>query len=423
MTFARFAVPAAVAFLLAILLSGIDEHWYVRSKIKPSDAGIVITMLTLYGASWSAWSRDKTKTWSRIASAGFLFALYCTLDGPDNQGDTWARELYYDTRNDAHLSSLLAHGIYFLASFLRIPLQFVPPLAGGLSAFVFFRILDKLFSDRTVQSFAAMLLYAGAVLHIVFLYDFIEVTSVSVPALMAFFYFAHGYLEAKGRAYDGRRALMAATMLGLAATIHGMNAFLLPLLPVMVFLRRARNREWGVAAKECAAGLVTIAVIALSSVGLLTLLNYDVVPGDIHGGGDDTFFIRFFGETGGMERFTAFSYRHFLEIANIAGASFPLVWLVPFLAARRAAFASFSRHPFNILTAVGTLGFFAYVFLFNFDLGYARDLDLMVAMSTPLILFALPLLVTLVTRPRVLLALAYVQIAASWFYIGSYLKP
>lgn len=342
---------------------------------------------------------------------------------PRQPRDTWARELYYDTRHEVHLSSLLAHGIYFLASFLRIPLQFVPPIAGGFSAFVFFRILDKLFSDRTAASFLGILLYAGAVFHIVFLYDFIENTCVSIPALMAFFYFAFGYMDAKGNGYDGGRLLPAAGMLGLAAAIHGMNAFLLPLLPAMVILRRAPGRKWSVAVQECVTGFFGIAVLFVSSVGVMTLLGYDVIPGDIDGGGDDRFFVRFFGELQGYERFTAFSYKHFLEIANIVGASLPLAWLIPFSPLRHDAYKAFAEQPFNALTALGTMGFFAYIFLFNFDWGYSRDLDLMVAMGTPLLLFAIPLLITLIKRPWIVLPVACIQIAATWYYVGSYLKP
>lgn len=357
---------------------------------------------------------------SRIASVLILVGLYITFRGPV-LGDDWARTLHFATRTDVHLSSVMAHGIYFAASFLGIAAAYVPVIAGGVASFVMLTTLREMFPQQSRDYFFATLLYFGAGLHILFLFDYIETTGLSVPALAAFYWAAHRYL-AKKNSEAFAYAYLSAAFLGLATAIHTMNAGMVPLFLIMVAMRRASARSWKTLAIESAAGLAIIAVIYFASVGILAFLKYAIVTGDLHGGGDGKLLVPLFVTTSGMERYTFFTVKHFIEAANILSISYASAFAVPFLCVLSKRYASFFSDKRNVLAGFGCLAYISFVLLFNFDLGYPTDLDLMLALSTPMVLFCISLIIRLVESPWMRIAFIVAQTCVTWAYASTFFR-
>ncbi len=415
-----YGLPATMAGLLFIAIVLPGKIWLTENFTLP---GILSCLAFLaFLLSCLQWKRDTRRFWSRLLSALILGLLYLSIHGPSGLEDGWKRHITIDRPHELPASSVLSYVIYFIADFFALSNnQYISPFAGILAAFAYFKVLDALFVNKNDEEnlIIAALLYFGSSLHLVFFRDFVSLTQLSVAPLLASLYFAIHYCRSTTKRSD-YAIFLASGCLTIATLTHAENIFLFPAIPIIIFLRRLPRKQWYALAWETF-GITALIVLLCFFTGLFaTKMGFPITPGDAFGGGDGKTFVPFGPPQTSSERFSLLSVAHAKEMGNILLVLCPLFFLLPLIAFSSQYMKVFLQ-PENVMLATMTFGYLFFIFLYNFDLGYPRNIDLMLTMGTPFLLVCTLAIVRCVSG-KLRWLLVGISIACSWMYISSFLE-
>ena len=269
------------------------------------------------------------------------------------------------------------------------------------------RLCDYLFRGADTERQATnkclyCLFYLASGVHLVFFSGYLESTLTSLPWLVGYIYLCLRYYDADSRRpKEARRNLIgAAFFLALAALFHGQITFLSPSLLIVILLKRIGKGEVRALWIDLALTAAIWIGLAVVTHSLLLAVGFHIEAGNIQGGGDSRRFVPL--DPSEVQshwvRFGMFSVAHFTEVANILAAASPLcVWLWSSRVTRREDATKSSRRPEAWCLQLMALGYVSLVVLWNFDLHFPIDYDLMLSMSIP---FHLSVLSFLFSRPQ-----------------------
>ena len=356
-----------------------------------------LLFLPLYVLSLCLWPHDRTRVWSRALSSLILFGLYLSIRIGQYGDLTWT-EISAVTGPDSPVaglmstllsSSLLAQLTYVVMVLLHLPTTVLAPASGVACAFVFFKTIDTFFfykeehASKSWQPSLGAFLYLGSGLHWLFFFGFLEVSFLSTPFFLLFLLFGIRYLRSDE--HESRsQLLLSALSLSFACLIHGQNTFLLPALPALVLLRQW-GHGWRPISREVFFALGAAAALVVIVVLILMLAGFTIVVGDSNGGPGGPFVPLTIDKPTEYNWYPFFSFTHFVFVENILELLVPLSITIPFIVGLRW----FRRESWSLsetFLCITSLGYFAFIVLWNFDLGFPRDVDLMLSMGVPLLL-------------------------------------
>jgi len=419
------AVLVAITLHAGLAATALALHpqrsWVVHRGHLPGPELLAPAALTLL-CPWAARWRPLRQRWPWLAAL-LLFGLYLS-QAARPLGDHHQRVEQMGTRQLAgsEILSQLAYSLWYRAG---LDASLLPPVAGLLTAGLFFSLVRRLTGDgEWPPPWWPPALYAASAVHLVFFRGFIENTSMSIPFVLAFAGALLSYLRAPELAL--RRVALASLWLTLGCAVHGQVAFLLPALPAVVLMKEhgasgSRIRRLSVLTGTAAAvaGGVVLGVWCLVSV-----LGYRLVPGNMQGGGDHEMFVPFEAPRG-FATFTFLSVNHMVRIGNILAAASPsLLLLGVWRCAREATLLRRLGPSWDlVLPAILTLAYLAFITLWNFDLGFPGDYDLMMTMAVVAQLLVVVLVARWRSAPRwALAAAAGVGILSSWSLVSPFLR-
>lgn len=374
----------------SLAMSAFTTSWvfdYVGVPSVRLTALIALLFIASYGIS-----KTKTPNSIFIATLTGIFALILlstTAALPLGDQEQWIRQAQSP---EVWLSEPFANVIQKITLSVTSDSRFLGYLAplSGILVCVLFLSLNRYIGDKiSGEKYLLPMFFFG--LGSLFLYSIgiVENTILSSPFLVAFLYFGLRYLQFSSRKFD---LVLASVSLAIATLIHGQNLFMLPalvLLPLII-----ENKNYIAFLKTSIAAFLTFLLTVAIGLLLLLVSEYTLSVGNATGGAAGGAFVPLseagFGQ---FDRFTMFSIEHFVEFGTIVLLSVPLSILLPLF-----YFPRFMKNnPFKNRLIVETkvvqfLGFCAlcyllFAFLWNFDLGSPRDLDLMISMSLPLAVF------------------------------------
>ena len=353
-------------FVLAIFFFW-AHAWIFRTEVWPSEIlCLLLGIFVLVALAGQAVLRSSYN----FALAISLLAIYVTYT-PVQLGDPWEEHLRNLPASGLLGSSLLSHLVYKLIYNAGLPIAYVSSISGFLAAWIFFRISDEQVATKDANERALIrLCYLASGVHLIYFRSYVEVAMPSIPpAMVALLYLGRFVNSLRER--DFIFALLAFT---LACLFHGQHTFFFPALPIIaiVMLGWSQSKRW---AKLVVLSVVIPAALTAFTVGGLNLF-FEVTRGDITGGVNGRMLVPL------SSLFYLVHWWQVLNILLIAAPLLPVAWvLVPSAVKRRAI-------PRNFLFCC-TLYAFAYISLLSlweFDLGFPMDYDLMTSACFPVLL-------------------------------------
>lgn len=365
--------------------------------------------------AFAVWGFRKLPFWSaNLIFSLMLLAMYFSASmvrlGDHQYWVDRSREPVLD--KSEFLSNLLYHIIYLTNG----PYDYIAPIAGFFTALTFMVLARNVIKDNL--DFAALAFLASTV-NIVFFRDFIENPPLSVPFILLYANYLVKYYKQPQRGYVN--ILAAAFFLAMACLFHGQNTFISPAILLVIFLKKSNNfskiiRDSGFALLM-ATGVIFLIYSALS------LTHLEIIPGNMHGGGDYQMFVPLL-EIKGYSQYTMFSLQNFSKVGNILILVSPLLLISPVT----LALVFFSKNRFqpilyNLPLTILSLGYMAFLFLWDFDLGWPTDHDLMTTMGLPLALVYTAYLISLFKNKQIILKILYILvIGVSWYMISGLVR-
>lgn len=424
------AILAVAPFLLFSYvsvweLSGVPTEvvqrlWLLDWHALPSFATLALLCICI--GSIVAWG-DGWRRFLPIATLLLLVAIHATA-GIDNvaraMGDShWRSLVAGDTTLFA--SSILANLFYLWWISIGIDRGLLPVAVGAITALSLFAVLWEIGGDETRERRWAWmkigsLFFLGSALHVVFIRDYYEATLIGIPFLLWSLWAFVRYLRTEER--GTRWLVLGSALLTLAALTHGQNAYLAPIAFAAPLLR---ERDPGSAARNGAIVLGTAVVVFVATLIVTSAMGYAIVAGDIYGGGDKETFVPLT-EAGlaGAAVFLFFSADHFLQIANILFIVVPTGTFIAATLLWKRWNNALALDRTDAFLSICALGYIAFITLFNFDLRFPSDLDLMVTMGTPFIL-ACAAIAWKSCSVKTTAALAAINLAVAWAFIPAFL--
>ncbi len=424
-------IPMGLAGLLACILSALaathiafpQTAWVpLFSAALPWQAWVLlpITLLTFL-----IWRKDQSRSWSRVLPALLLFGLYLSVSLQRQYGDTFLYDLeriVAEGKKEIFGSSMGGYSLYLAVFHQGWDRAYVAPVMGLLTALAYFKTVDTFVFYNVAKpdprkAALAGALYLASGVHWLFFRGFQEMSFPAMPFLLLSLLFAVRYLRANPASQDAVPLLASGFLLGCACVIHGQNTFLLPALLVLVVLRRWGSRERVIAVFDVLLALFAAFVALALFVCVIQAFGYHLTPHDVYGGGDGITFVPWkLPENTQYIRFTLLTFAHAREVANILAVLSPIIFTLPFLLAQGLR-ARIARSASGVFLLIVCLGVMAFLLPYNFDLGYPKDVDLMTAMGTPLLL--LTGLELGRARPWVGWTCALVGIVLSWSVVAA----
>lgn len=315
------------------------------------------------------------------------------------------------------ISEPLAQLTYSAAFRAGLDYGVIPVLVGLASAALYLRLGLAIRQSRTTADWLVVgsTFLANAV-HLVFFRGSIENPPLSLPFAILFVGAAWRSFQEGNHGVGWPRLTRTAAFGALAALFHGQCLFLLPAWWLSLSMRYGQRVSATERAIRVVAAIAVQGILFLGGLALISAFGYRVASGNALGGGDAAMFVPL-SPTGGFATFSFFSWAHFVRVANIALVGAPLFFVAAAMSAGRHAAAE-RPQPFLSLIALAYLFF---VTLWNFDLGFPGDFDLMLTLSP-----VLGLWVCEATRGIRLSWLAMVAgvlaVAVSWSVIEPFLR-
>lgn len=315
------------------------------------------------------------------------------------------------------VSEPLAQLTYSAAFRAGLDYGVIPVLVGLASAALYLRLgLAIRQSETTADWLVVGSTFLATAVHLVFFRGSIENPPLSLPFAILFVSAAWRSFQEGNRDVGWPRFTGTAALGAVAALFHGQCLFLLPAWWLSLSMRDGRRMSAMERAKWVVAAIGMQGIFFVGGLALISAFGYRVASGNALGGGDAAMFVPL-SSTGGFATFSFFSWAHFVRVANIALVGAPLFFVAAAMSAGRRAAAE-RPQPFLSLIALAYLFF---VTLWNFDLAFPGDFDLMLSLS-PL----LGLWVCEATRGIHLSWLAMVTgvaaVAVSWSVVEPFLR-
>ena len=381
-----FVTLAAILGLVLVGYTiGIGDSWIWAGEITRAHAFRVLSFLGLQIGVAVALAASPLSMWVRgsVGALVHVVALALLLE-PAAPGDK-GHWLEIAQQPVAWLSDAGANAFYNLVT--RIGgIDYSPPLYGGLTYWVVFaldrRLKETLWAGDDSRFPWTLILYLCTPLPFLYSYGFVENPQLATPFLLL-------AIVTLGECVQGRRGMWTGSaLLGVACFVHGFATFFLPVIPIAAVLRwigqRSGNspqrrilRDVSVGMAACAAAVV-LCLMATVTVGISELH-----VGNVAGGMDNLRFVPLRHEDLSVwARFVMFSREHFVEFSNIVAYGLPVLLIGPvFLLFRQTRASTLVSSPISspdaAFYASWAVGYLAFAFLWNFDLRFPTDLDLM----------------------------------------------
>jgi hypothetical protein len=404
---------AALLALLAVLVFRADLAWPVLfHEFRGSSSWVVLHLTALAAFALIAAGRLPNATYN-LAFAVITASMYAGASVvPLGNLEGVLAEM---TSREIAVTHPLSEWIFRIADEV-MNLDYVPVAIGTVTAMVYLHTCDRIFltADRAASSVKRLfsLLFLASPFHLLFLPTHLEKTAASVPFLLLSIGAGVTYLRSNSPSFD-RSILWVSMAYALAVMAHASAVFLAPAFPAMIGLRRYFDGQYALLLVDV--GILLGALVAVTTVvlGGSSLAGYELVPGTLGGGGDQSRFVPMTVTASHFIYFTMFSLDHAVQIANITALAFPTAAiasaLVPVRLLARDRPARISERAFLVILS---LGYLAFISLWGFDLGFPSDLYLMLGISAPLQLLGALLLLEL---PRkVAWPLAGSNLAYAW---------
>ena len=371
-----------------------DSTWiFNRSNTPPL---LLLFVIGQYIITCSLLSKTRSHILANVICSSILFVAYIGLRiQPLGDHLHWARQA---GTNILWMSELLSNLIYNLVYNRGISIQYIAPIFGWATCLVYLHIGKEIISETNSSYFTFLyrLSFLSTGTSILFYFNYIENTILSIPFSLLYLYFSIKFLKDNSK----RLNLVAASLaLSIACLFHGQNTFFIPSLYIFIIIEGLRNSDYKNILRNMALSTIVIIATILTAITITTMAGYQVLPGNINGGGDSAHFVPFFGaDATRYTRFLMFSIGHLAEISNIVVHSSPAVLIFSIMFTYRVAarkhdyFTSIRDEPVLVVTGVLTLCYLLFVILWNFDLGFPVDLDLMISLGFPLSIFIFSML-------------------------------
>jgi hypothetical protein len=324
-----------------------------------------------------------------ISLAAVLLGIYLTARVfPLGDYTTWRAVAQTDCLHGSSILANLTYRVVFRL-FGLAGIGYIAPAFGFLTAFVYFTVCDRLFLDSNRVDRAARrrfigIYYLGSGFHLLFFFNYFEVSQLACPFLLLFLY----HLVVYGRARQGRellfgvrlRVLAATGCLALACLTHLQNLAFAPALLLAIVIRRGAEERLQAVAAESLASLAVGIVTALAVILGLRWIGLEIVTGHV--------------STATPVLFSMIWPYKVMEAANIVLLCSPIAFACPLLLLRLRRLPPgprSSRRCLLQLVAVGGVGFFS---LYGYHLGFPGDYDLMIVPSMALNLALLEIVMT-----------------------------
>jgi hypothetical protein len=277
---------------------------------------------------------------------------------------------------------------------------FLPPLMGGLSVWLWLRLPDLIplnhrepLLKREVRDLSVRgMLITAIPLQMVFYRGYIETMMIAVPAGLVFL---HGLFRAADRP-SPRSIIIVSSALGLAVLVHGVYFFWLPVLPLLLwlcFIFKIRLHDSLTVGRILSLSLISVVIVALlyaGGLGLIRLAGLELDWMNASGGGDGKAFVSFTEDAANpFIAYTFGSWNHIVAVFSILVYAAPL--LLPMLVMRIVRMVRMPppslrdvMSPADVALLLLTGAFVGFITLWNFDLGFFWDFDLIFSLSIPL---------------------------------------
>jgi hypothetical protein len=366
-----------------------QKSWGKFVVVVPQKAEFIrwmgIAFAVLAGGSFLSGIMDRRIVYLGL-SCLLVFLYYRVESLPLGDTSQW---IQHADRKRVFLSEPLTNMVYYYMKRLGM-LGRVGGLIGFLNALLFFLVADRLSAgaraakDVRFRAVMIALAYVGSGVHLYYFAGTVENTYMSTPFLLGFlYYYAKYWHEDPGTGSRGvldRNMALASLFLSLAALFHGQNTFLYPALPMVAAWRYWRHTSARRVATDLAVSHAVILVTAAACYLALVALGFEIAPGNVTGGGDESLFVPMGGKTNPFQQYVFFSTEHFGHVAGILSLASPLFFAVPVLALAGVRQAG-KGGILNTALVVPALGYISFIILWNFDYGFPADYDLMVSMG------------------------------------------
>lgn len=411
-------------FFTIVLLCNYSLIWPLSDHhIPPTHLFIRISVFALVIIAFEFFQSKKLRILGNFLAASILLLTYISETLVPLGDAHWPV--------DAQIPELVAPSIFghlmlYIAHRVGLNLNYIAPISGFFTAFLFLSLCDYLLKDMdTFRRSLGKICYVGSAIQVVFFFGYIEVTMISLPSLLLFIYFLMKYLESNHESL--KHLLFMSGFFTIGGITHGQTTFLFPAIPILIIWKNDFLVGWKKSIKEISINLAFMGCILYLSLKLLDISGFQIVPGDISGGGDGILLVPLAPQPNlPYLRFTLFSIEHLVEVANILLITTPFFMAYGICVLLRAILKkplSPQVQDTHALTlTILSLGYLGFIFMFGFDLGYPRDLDLMISMSLPLsLLFIRRLLISLKNMRIIGAFMILLCIVMTWSFVASFL--
>jgi hypothetical protein len=269
-----------------------------------------------------------------------------------NLGDRSWLTLVKNPDTELFASSLGGHAILRLVATSQSAIQYVPPFLGGLTSFVIMFFILKDVAGRESQRTLFLVAFISGCLPI-FSRGFVEVTPYGLPVAFASVMISGALAE---HSVSRTRQNLAIVFALVASLLHGVFLLLVLCLLINRLIDQVRRRNL----KQFFDSISIVILTAALTFFLIALADIQISVGDASGGGD-----------GRILPTSIFALGHILQSASlfVIGSTF-LIY----------TFVQVGQVDLN-QRLVGLMIFGSFLMFWNFDLGWQRDLDLVLAAS------------------------------------------
>ena len=383
--FFQFVVILFICFLILYP----SEIWFFSFGENISLPGILF-YLSFILLSWITLYIKKPVIQNLLVS--ILFLIFCLLFYPALPlGDSlyW---LYYAKGKELFASQIFGNMLFHIVStiFGDKGIDYLMPVLGFFTIFVYLNItlsiLKTIFGEVNKWAiFITRLSFLGWGGHLLFLKGFTENTQTAIPFLLLHIFYLFKIFQEDNK-FKFRDIFLCEISLGTACIFHGGNLFFLPALPVLILIKEYKTKNIKLLIEKLLISLSSFILPVAFGIFIALILGFRIVKGDVYGGADNQFFVPLNVEEENPISFSMFSHFHFTLLGNLIVYSSPFIFLLPFFFAKNKGKTKIQELPILQLLS---LAYLSLCWLFQFDMGFPGDYDLMVSFSTPLLLWFL----------------------------------
>ncbi|MGZ5302482.1 MAG: hypothetical protein ACXWDO_00055 [Bacteroidia bacterium] len=320
----------------------------------------------------------------RLAASAIFFLIFYLSHNAAVLGDRNFWYSYSGSMREALFSELLGSVFYHLIAYVHKPfLISISPFLGSLTALSFLYYTNRLLneSNNSKTFFIIALFYAASPIHLIFFKNFIEYTCTSIVFLPAYVYFCTKYFNESDHKASLTYLVKAVIALSLAMLFHGMNLFVWPVLICCIVLKNTAIRNKAIAILTY---VTATAIFCFLVILLLKIFGFSIVPGHVDGGGDGRAIKMLSAGDSAYQFADMHSKAFFMELSNIillSNFSVPFFLLAVIWFRKKYRSADIQHLGTEVVLMITTLAFIGFIWLWNFDLGFPNDYDLMLSMG------------------------------------------